>query len=183
MSCSVENRQTQFRRVMITINNPLEKGLSREILKNKIKELTATVYYAISEEIGAEGTPHCHIILFFKSPVRWSTLRKKFEGGHIDPLRGSAREARDYVAKQGKWAASEKKLTSLSFEEEGTLPEDCQGKRSDLDNLYQQIKDGLSDYAILENNPRFLRHINLIDKARQAIAKEEAKKKFRQLAI
>ena len=161
---------------MITINNPLEKGFTREVIKSKIGELKSTVYYAISDEVGAEGTPHCHIALFFRSPVRWQTIQKKFEGGHIDVLKGTAQEVRDYIAKEGKFALSEKKKTSVSgsFEEWGEMPDDRQGKRSDLDFLYQQIKDGASDYEILESNPKYLRHINLIDKARLAVAKENA---------
>lgn len=178
-------KQQQFRRVMITINNPLEKGLTREILKSKIQELKSTVYYAICDEIGAEGTPHCHIAIFFRSPVRWQTIQKKFEGGHIDILRGTPKEVRDYIMKEGKFALSEKKLTSVegSFEEWGELPNNLQGKRSDLDFLYQQIKDGASDYEILEGNPQYLRHINLIDKARLAVAKEAATSEYRPVTV
>jgi len=182
MSCLEKtNTQKQVRRVMVTINNPMAKGLTHDIIKSKIGELKSTVYYALSEEIGAEGTPHFHLALFFKSPVRWQTIQKKFEGGHIDVLRGSPQEIRDYIAKEGKWLNSEKHSTLISFEEEGSLPK--QGARSDIHLLYQKIKDGESNYDILESNPSYLRLINYIDKVRETVTKEEVKNCFRCLKI
>ncbi|MBE6914211.1 MAG: replication protein [Ruminococcaceae bacterium] len=182
MPCSEKtNTQSQYRRVMITINNPAEKGFTRDVIKSKIKELKSTVYYALSEEVGTEGTPHFHLAIFFKSPVRWQTIQKKFEGGHIDVLRGTPQEIRDYVAKEGKWLNSEKHSTLVSFEEEGTLP--SQGARHDLDFLYQQIKSGCSNYEILESNASYIRLINHIDKVRESVTKEEVKNCFRCLKI
>lgn len=174
-----------MRKVLLTVNNPIDKGLSHEAIKARISNLSSTVYYCISDEIGAEGTPHTHVFLAFRSPVRWSTISKQFPGVHLDPVIGTATQARDYVAKTGKWETSEKKETSVegTFEEYGTLPEEQQGRRSDLDFLYQQIKEGASDYDILESNPKYLRHINLFDKARQAVAKENVVQGFRHLKV
>lgn len=179
------SKNKQVRKVLITINNPDEKGITHEVIKEHIGKLTSTVYYCMSDEIGEKGTPHTHVFIAFRSPVRWSTIQKQFPTAHIDTVLGTAAQTRDYVAKTGKWATSQKKETSVesTFEDFGALPEEQQGRRSDLDYLYQQIKDGASDYEILESNPKYLRHINLIDKARLAVAKEAATTEYRPVTI
>jgi hypothetical protein len=139
----------------------------------------------MADEVGAGGTPHCHLVLQFSAPVRFSTIKNLFPTAHIDPLLGSVAQARDYVAKAGKWETSEKKETSIegTFEEWGTIKEEHKGKRSDLDYLYQQIKAGASDFEILENNPNYLRHISLIDRVRQTVTQESVKSCFRHLTV
>lgn len=179
------SKDKQIRKVLLTLNHPADKGMTHDVIKERIGNLTSTVYYCMSDEIGEKGTPHTHVFIAFRSPVRWSTIQKQFPTAHIDTVLGTAAQTRDYVAKAGKWATSEKKETSVegTFEECGTLPEEQQGRRSDLDYLYQQIKDGASDYEILEANPKYLRHINLLDKVRQAVAKENATQGFRNLSV
>ena len=49
------------------------------------------------------------------------------------------------------------------------MPQTGQGRRSDLANLYQMIKDGYSNVEILEINPDNLLNLQHIDKARLEI--------------
>lgn len=53
-------------------------------------------------ERGEGGTPHVHILLCSKNPIRVSTIKKRFPGFHIDPLRGSIDDASDYIFKRGR---------------------------------------------------------------------------------
>lgn len=179
------SKDKQIRKVLLTLNHPADKGMTHNVIKERIGNLTSTVYYCMSDEIGEKGTPHTHVFIAFRSPVRWSTIQKQFPTAHIDTVLGTAAQTRDYVAKAGKWATSEKKETSVegTFEECGTLPEEQQGRRSDLDYLYQQIKSGCSNYEILENNASYLRLINHIDKVRETVTKEDVKNRFRSLNV
>lgn len=45
------------------------------------------------------------------------------------------------------------------------------------------IKDGLSNFEILENNPGYMLRINDIERARQTVRAEQFRKQFRELAV
>ena len=185
MSCSATSKDSKHRKVLLTINNPADYGITHDTIKAGISNLHSTVYYCMADEVSTSGTPHIHLFLAFRSPTRWSTIQRQFKTAHLDVVVGTGEQVRAYVSKTGKWENSEKKETSVegTFEEWGELPDERPGRRSDLDYLYQQIKDGASDYEILESNPKYLRHINLIDKARLAVAKEAATTEYRPVTV
>lgn len=182
-----DKNNTQGRKFQLTINNPAEHGFDYDNIKTTLTGLKSTVYFCMADEVGEkEHTPHTHVYIAFSSPVRFSTLRKAFKGvAHIEVCRGTSEENRAYIKKSGKWAISGKAETTLSgtFEEWGTLPDECQGHRNDLANLYEQIKAGATDYEILESNPAYMRHIGLMEKARQAIAKNIVSIDYRDIKV
>lgn len=185
MSCSGANNG-QSRKYQLTINSPIEKGFTRDEIKASLMGFKSIVYFCIADEIGMKGqTPHTHIYAAFSSAVRFSTMKNAFPTAHIEKCLGNSEENRAYVQKSGKWALSDKAETILdgTFEEWGELPRERQGQRRDLHELYDQIKAGASDFEILESNPNNLRHISLIEKVRQAVAKENVKNSFRQLSV
>ncbi len=176
----------QFRKVLLTLNRPQEKGITHDTIRESIKTLKSTVYYCMADEVGAEGTPHTHLFIAFSSPVRFSTIKKRFATAHIEASIGTAAQNRDYVGKFGKWETSQKKETSVegTFEEWGVLPDEQQGKRTDLEFLYQQVKAGATDFQILENiGGSQMRNLGYVEKVRQAIAKESSRKTFRTLTV
>ena len=179
-------RDTQSRKYLITINRPIEKGLTHDKIKELINSLKSTMYYCMADEKGLkEETPHTHIFIAFRSPVRFSTIKKLFPTAHIDKSLGTSTENKAYVEKSGKWENSSKSETIVkgSFEEWGELPNEHQGNRTDLAILYNKIKDGLSNYDLLEENPDNIEHLKYIDKVRQTIIRENVKNQFRQLDV
>ena len=173
------------RKWQLTINNPLEKGFDHINIKNILSKTKSIVYYCLCDEIGQEGTSHTHVYLCCLSPVRFSTLKNHFSEAHLEAARGTSQENRDYITKSGKWENDEKHETSVpnSFEEWGEMPIERQGERTDLETLYEMIKNGLSNYEILENNPGFMLRINDIERARQTIRSEQFRKQFRNLDV
>ena len=97
-------------------------------------------------------TLHTHLFIQLKNPVYFSSVKKSFPTAHIEEAQGTAEENRAYIRKEGKWEDSEKECTNLkeTFEEYGTVPQTGQGRRSDLANLYQMIKDGYTNVEILK---------------------------------
>ncbi len=182
-----KSKDTKARKYQITINNPFEKGLSHDKIKESLLGLKSTKYYCMSDEVGIEEkTPHTHIYIVFSSPVRFTTLKNVFPTAHIEKALGTSQENKDYITKTGKWEKSNKKETSIdgSFEEWGEMPvEKGQGHRTDLEELYNLIKDGATNYDILESNPDNIKHINSLDKIRQTIIKEEGKNTFREVKV
>ena len=123
--------------------------------------------------------------MVLKNGVLSSTIHKRFDGVHWDICNGTSSENRDYVFKEGKWLTDPKADTNHrdTHEEYGELPNERPGKRTDLDLLYMMIKDGMTNYQILEENPQYLMHIDKIDKARKTYLEEQFKDTWRNLEV
>ena len=163
----------QGRKWQLTINNPQDKGLNHRTLRLILDDLRSLEYFCMADEIGLEThTPHTHLFIVCRSPVKFSRLKKLFPEAHIERARGTAAENRAYVEKSGKWADDPKSDTSVpgTFEEWGELPnEPGQGARSDIAQLYEMIADGMSNAEIMAQNPDLALHIGKMDKIRQDI--------------
>ena len=167
----------------MTINNPGEDW-SHEKIREALGSLKLK-YWCMADEVGLEEkTPHTHIFFAVtSSAIRFSTVKKLFPTAHIDPANGSSEQNKAYVQKSGKWADDAKGETSVpdTFEEWGELPIELPGMRNDLAVLYQHIKDGLTNYEIMEINPDHILNLEKIDRARQVIKEQEYRETFRQL--
>lgn len=171
----------QGRKWLLVLNNPIEKGFSHEAIKENLHTFQSLLYYCMSDEQGE--TFHTHVFFVSDSAIRFSTIKKKFPEAHIERAEGTAAENRDYVAKSGKWAGSAKEETAIpgSFEEWGELPIERQGERTDLARLYALIKDGLSNYEILEENPDYMLNLEKIERARQTVRERQFRDTFREI--
>ncbi len=65
----------------------------------------------------------------------------------------------------------------------GEMPLEHPGARNDLDQLYQLVKDGKSNYEILEENPDYLLRLTDIERVRQTVKSEEFRTTFRTLNV
>ena len=113
----MENNQ-QSRKWTLVINHPLEAGLDHAAIAEILQKFIPT-YYCMADEISATGTYHTHVFLYSVSPIRFSTLKNRFAIAHIEKAYGSAKENREYIRKEGKWAETEKAETRVAgtFEE------------------------------------------------------------------
>lgn len=177
--------KTQSRKWLLTFNNPEKYGFDHDNIKAALSTVKGIEYWCMCDEIGKEGTYHIHLFLFRKNPMRFSMVKKKFPTAHIDYCRGTTQENRDYIRKEGKYKGTDKEETNLhnTFEEFGDCPVEEQGKRNDLTQLYGLIKDGLSNYDILEQHPAYMLQLDKIEHCRQIIKQEEFKNKFRELEV
>ena len=124
---------SRTRKWLITINNPQEKGYTHDWIKEILGSLKQVVYWCMADEIGEEGTYHTHLFVAFSNAVRFSTIKKKFDGGHFDMCRGTSQQNRDYVFKEGEHAKGKKAETHLreTREEYGHMPVERPGQRND----------------------------------------------------
>lgn len=162
---------------------PLEKGYTHEKIKYELNTLKSVIYYCMSDEIA--GKHHTHIYILSGSPIRFSTLKKRFEKAHIEKAYGTSIQNREYIFKEGKWLDDKKKETNLqeTHEEWGEIPPERQGARNDLTELYELISDGMSNYEILEHKPEFMVQLERMDKVRQLMQEEQYKEIFRNLTV
>jgi len=179
----MSNRQS--RKYILTINNPEDNNFKQDKIKDILKDnFKSLIYYCMSDEIGGTTkTYHTHIFMQFSSPVRFNQIKRYFPTAHIENSRGTSFENRDYIFKKGKWKNSDKSETNLpdTHFELGTIPDEKPGRRTDLKELYQAIKDGLSNSDILEAFPHYMTRISDIDRTRKVIYEEKYRKIFREV--
>lgn len=108
-------------------------------------------YLVVGREVGASGTPHLQGYIYFQNAISFNSLKMKLPNAHIEAARGTPEENRAYCTKDG------------DFSEDGELPK--QGKRSDLESVYNDIKDKKEIKEIANNNPTcYIRYHNGIEK-------------------
>ena len=73
---------SQSRKWQITINNPLDKGYDHARIVEELAKIKSCVYWCMSDEIGS--THHTHIYIACSSAVRFSTLKNRFNGAHLE---------------------------------------------------------------------------------------------------
>lgn len=182
MSTAVNSRSRKWQ---ITINNPVDKGYTREVIKEKVTSLSSIIYWCIADEVGAGGTPHCHMFLAFANAIRFSTLLKMFEGGHFEMCNGTCEQNRDYVFKIGKHKGTDKEETNIpeSREEFGEMPIERKGKRNDLDDLYDMVQAGMSAAEIIKDNPTYMTKRKEIEEMIYDRQNELFGNKFREMTV
>lgn len=179
----MSNKDPQGRKWLLTINNPAERGLTHKAIQDELKQFPSLLYWCMADEKGA--TEHTHLFFALEHPTRFSTIKRRYPTAHIDRAEGSAAECRAYIQKSGKWADSDKAETAHpgTFQEWGELPVERQGERTDLALLYGYIKDGLSNFEIMEKNPDYILNLEKIERARQAVREQQYRTIFRELEV
>ena len=176
-------KDTRHRKYQLTINNPGETW-THEKIRAALEKLNLK-YWCLADEMGLqEHTPHTHIFLVSSiSAIRFSTVKSLFPTAHIEQAQGTSEENRAYIMKSGKWANDPKADTSVAgtFEEWGECPIEHPGERTDLAILYESIKNGLSNYEIMERNPDYMLNLEKIERERQAVREQQFRETFRQL--
>lgn len=177
-------KDTQLKAVQITINNPDQNGYTEVRITNILTQ-SRIRYACMSREIGDNGTEHVHIYILFPSARRFSTLKKRFPKAHIEKAYGSPQDNRDYILKEGKWKNTTKSETSIdgSFREFGEIPTSYMLGIPEMDEIYEDIKHGVSTSQILENHPKHLFKVNSIDAVRQAYLSDKYREHLRTVVV
>lgn len=148
-------------RFCFTANNYTELDLA---LLNSEDVYSKFKYICWGKEVGESGTPHLQGFFMFenKETKRFSAVKKLleklgFHGWHIESCKGSPMQNVEYCSKQG------------DFTEYGERPKG-QGKRTDLDDVCQAIKEGATMVDLIESHPaqvvKFHRGLEFLIQAR-----------------
>ena len=68
----------QSRKWMLTINNPQACELDHDRIR-EILSLFSPDYFCLADEIATTGTYHTHIFLYSASPIRFNTVKNRFD--------------------------------------------------------------------------------------------------------
>ncbi|MCC8100286.1 MAG: viral replication protein [Clostridiales bacterium] len=175
---------SQSRKWALTINNPILFGFSHEKIVEILK-MFILQYFCLADEIATTGTYHTHIFMLSESPIRFSTIKNRFEIAHIEKAYGTAQENRLYILKEGKWANTDKAETIVpgTFEEYGVLPSPREEKAPAMAQLVKDIQDGRDNVEIITDNPKFGFHVRDLDALRQTLLTGKYAKEKRQLEV
>ena len=178
-------RERAYRKFQLTINNPLEHGFTHEIIRQNLEQLKSCLYWCLCDEIGEQGTPHTHVYAAFKNAVMFSTIQQRFYGAHIEVAKGSHRENRDYIRKEGKWRDTDKAETNLpeTFEESCELPAESDRRTKQSEAILAMVEDGASDGEIMRAYPSAMNHLKNIEQARQTLLEEKYGEEWRNVDV
>lgn len=175
---------TQSRKWSLVINNPQECGLDHSAIVEILRKFSPA-YFCIADEIATTGTYHTHIFLYSPSPIRFSTVKNRFPTAHIDKTYGSAKENRDYIRKEGKWAETDKAETKVpdTFLEWGDMPAEKEEKAPQMYKLIQEVRDGISTANIIEGSPNLAFRVRDIDTLRQTLLSDRYASENRKIEV
>lgn len=128
--------RTQCRGWCYTINNPTDEDMIE--VGTLITDSEAD-YFINAEEVGEEGTPHYQGYVRFKTKKSLKYVKTCLTRAHLEMQKGTYIDAILYCMKDG------------CYIEQGDRP--VQGKRSDLEVIYKDIKKGVSDKEIAIKYP------------------------------
>lgn len=177
--------QSKSRKYQLTFNNPVEHGFTHEVIKTTLASFPGMQYWCMCDEIGEQGTPHTHLYLYSPNAILFSTLQQRFLGAHIEAAKGSHRENRDYICKEGRWLDDAKHETNLpeTFEESGALPIERDKRESISSEILSLIQSGSSNAEILVQYPSAMNRLQHIEAARQTLLEERYSNQWRDLEV
>ena len=180
----MSSTDSQSRQDILTINDPQEHGFDHDLIIDRM-HLFHPRYFCLADEIATTGTYHTHAFLLGYSPIRFSTVKRRFPTAHIEAAHGSAKENRDYVRKEGKWAETAKAETSVAgtFFEFGELPTEAEETAPKMHQLVQDVTDGCTTVEIIKSNPSFAFKGKDIDALRETLTSERFKTENRDVKV
>lgn len=144
-------RSPRYRNYCFTLNNYTEDEINLLMLSDYS-------YMIFGYEIGENGTPHLQGYIEFDDKMTIVGIKKHLgiDRIHLESRRGTQEEAINYCKKDN------------DFYEHGTLK--CQGKRTDLENIYEDINSGKTVFDIATNYPsQYIRYSKGIEKLKNVI--------------
>lgn len=164
-----EAKDTRSRSWFCVFNNPSDHlpELQGKQPKEVCEELAARWCVADKRSgawvycVSAAGLHHVHMVLEDTNKAAFSTVKKAYEGAHIEPTQGNKAQVEDYIYKRG--AFEEKGEQVLYIHTVGQIV-GAQGKRSDLVQARELLDSGLTPRQIYNQNPNYYRISNYIER-------------------
>uniref|UniRef100_UPI0040481752 hypothetical protein n=1 Tax=Polaribacter sp. TaxID=1920175 RepID=UPI0040481752 len=147
---------SKYRGYAFTINNYTDEDVALS------KALNYT-YIILGNEKGDEGTPHIQGFVYFKSPISFSSIKKKLPRAHIEITKGTVQQNIEYCSKQ-----------EVLFTD-GTPPQ-VQGKRNDLESVKQAVMEQQSMEHIILNYPANYQTIKYAETIQKYLEKPRTEK-------
>jgi len=150
----------------------LTQDASRITFEDLQKALGSYVYVGQLErgkQGGEKGYKHYQIYIENPTQIRFDTLKSKLPNAHIEPRLGTRKQAYHYVTKE------DTRIGDIFGQGDIDVTE-TQGKRNDIQEVIQMIKDGATDEELCATYPeRYFKFYRNIDMLRQMYVKVSSK--------
>ncbi len=115
---------TQSRKWSLVINNPLEAGLDHAAISGNSAPLFSGLFLHGRRDRDNRNISHAYLSCILPRPCASPPSKTGFQRRILRRHTDSARDNRDYIRKEGRWADTDKAETSVpgTFEEWGDLP-------------------------------------------------------------
>jgi hypothetical protein len=123
-------------------------------------------------EKGDTGNEHMHLVLCDPQKSRFSSVQKLFPGIHIEPMKGSKKDAEDYISKKGRFMEKAHTVIVPAIFRGNIKPNCC--KRKDLDMINELIQEGKTPEQIMDMDFSYRRYEKMI---RGAFFRKRSKEK------
>jgi signal recognition particle GTPase len=165
-------KSTMVRRWLLTINN---EERSDEELKKYIEDLEHFKYCMFQREKGSEtGTEHIQAFIIFSIGKRLETVKNYFPRAHLEQVKGSNSQARDYCSKSDTRVSGPFELGQFAEERE----------RTDIKEFLALIENNSSNIDIKKLFPNlYVKNYDKIDKLRQEELFTEYESKIRNVEV
>lgn len=145
--------------------------------KDMIMDRFANYCFEGQKEVGNEtGYEHWQLWIENKTPIAFSTLRKKFPKGHFEVRRGSKQQAHDYVSK-------EETSTGETISNGEIDYGDHRGERSDLRAARDALLEGATVEHVVKAVPGAWRYIKNFKEVRDIYLSEKFMKAERDIQV
>lgn len=120
----IEGRRIRSRKWLLTFYPHEASGNGHSDIKDVLSKCRNVQYWCMCDEVMKGCVYHVHLFILCKKPVKVSALDKRFPSAYISSCHGTAQECRDYIRKEGRYAASEERCLRQLFEESGNCPQE-----------------------------------------------------------
>ena len=86
----------QSRKWQLTINNPSEKGITHDVLRESLAKFTGMLYWCMCDETGSEGTYHTHVYFVLRTPTVHTIVENRFPSIHRKNVKGTFQQNRRF---------------------------------------------------------------------------------------
>jgi hypothetical protein len=162
----------EFRKWLVTINNPHDKGLTHELIIEFLTKRRKFEYWRIADHIGKNGTIHTHVYIHYASPALFTALKKRIPSANFQVAIAPS-GARKYVFKPG----------HINPSQSEEIPDERPGTRTDLIKLRDDIKEGVSTFDLIEADGKLMYRVNQIEKYRHIANRERQSKTLRDINV
>lgn len=192
--------RVQGRKWQVTINNPLEHGFDHEKIKAALHQFKGLLYFCFCDEEGDEcKTRHTHVFFVLRNPCTAERVNKLFPNFHRERMNGTCADNRAYILKDGEkfnkqpdgsyhYTDSSGKdhdgiNFSDTFEEEGEMPQEHQGKSKDADKIVDMLKNGASNIEIVDAVSSAYKELDKIERVRSMYRDAEFASSWRDMEV
>lgn len=169
-----DNMSKRSRGWILTINYKESEPMTNEQLLKSITDMNGIKYTAFQLEQGEQGTKHHQLYIAFSHAKSFETIKDIFPTAHIEMIKGTPQQAHDYCTKE------DSRIGETTIW--GDIPQ--QGKRTDLEDIYDMLRDGCTLKDIRDTYPsQYMRYGVRIQNIKQELLEEQYSTVFRNLKV